>query len=70
MRTKTSQFPIYIEYEGQTFEAKAFASAGDQATDVSVTVRERGWYPFRVRFDTQKQAWIVSSLNRKRAGPS
>jgi hypothetical protein len=62
MRRKGRQFPIYVEYEGQKFDAKAFASAEDKAADVSITVRSRGWYPFRARFDGEQQAWIVSTL--------
>ena len=64
MRTKRHRFPIYVEYEGQRFESKAFASVEDKAADVSIAVRDCGWYPFRARFDGEQQAWIVSSLSR------
>jgi hypothetical protein len=63
MRTKRQRFPIYVEYEGQMFEAKAFALAEHQAEDVAIIVRDCGWYPFRARFDAEQQAWIVSSLS-------
>ena len=62
MRAKRHRFPIYVEYEGQTFDSKAFASPNDRAADVSITVRDCGWHPFRARFDGKEQVWIVSSL--------
>jgi hypothetical protein len=52
-----------IELEGQLIKSRVFASEAEQPAEISIKVRERGWLPYRVRFDQSKPAWIVSSLD-------
>jgi len=63
MPTKTRrQVPILIEFAGQKVPSDLFATAAEPHTDISMKVREKGWKPYRVRFDDKHPAWIVSSL--------
>ncbi|MBX6329560.1 MAG: hypothetical protein IRY89_13400 [Pseudolabrys sp.] len=37
------------------------------AVEVSLRLREIGWTPYKVRFDTQLQAWIALVIDWQRA---
>ena len=63
MRTKGRRCPIIIDLEGQLIKSQIFASKGEAPVEVSIKVREKGWLPYRVRFDESRAVWIVSSLN-------
>ena len=36
----------------------------EQPADVAMKLRDKGWSPYRVRFDDGQAAWIVSSLDK------
>ena len=64
MRTKgVRPRPVLIEFGGRIIKSEVFASASEQPADVAIRLRERGWNPYRVRFDDGQAAWIVSSLD-------
>ena len=68
MRAKSRQrCPIMIELDGQVIKSQVFASETEQPVEVSIKVREKGWLPYRVRFDESQAAWIVSSLEQLRS---
>jgi hypothetical protein len=52
-----------IEKDGRLIKSHIFASEVEQPAEVSMRVREKGWVPYRVRFDEIQAAWIVSSLD-------
>ena len=54
--------PILIEFAGRVIKADISASPAEQPADVAIKLRERGWNPYRVRFDEAQAAWIVSNL--------
>jgi hypothetical protein len=56
-----------IELEGQLIKSQVFASEADEPAEVSIRVREKGWLPYRVRFDEGQAAWIVSSFHMLRS---
>ena len=63
MRAKVRQrCPILIEIGGRVIKSDVIASETEQPADVAIRIRERGWSPYRVRFDDTKGAWIVASL--------
>jgi hypothetical protein len=68
MRAKTGprRCPIFIELEGQVIASKLLAAVSEQPAMVAVKMRDRGWNPYRVRFDDTRYAWIVSSLDQSR----
>jgi hypothetical protein len=37
------------------------------AADVSMRLRERGWAPYRVRFDSERHAWIAVVIDWQHA---
>jgi hypothetical protein len=39
----------------------------DDAADVSVKLRERGWEPYRVRLEPEQHAWVAVVMDWKRA---
>jgi hypothetical protein len=54
--------PILIEFGGQLVPSHLFASDAEQAAAVAIRIREKGWKPYRVKFDDDTATWIVSSL--------
>jgi hypothetical protein len=65
MRTKIRRrCPILVELGGSLFKADLFASDAEQPADVALKLRDKGWSPYRVRFDDSQAAWIASSLER------
>ena len=65
MRAKIRQrCPILVELGGQVIRSEEFASDAEQPADVAIKIREKGWNPYRVRFDDSQAAWIVSSLDQ------
>jgi hypothetical protein len=64
MRTKILRCPILVEHGGSLIKADIFASDAEQPADVAMKLRDKGWSPYRVRFDDSQAAWIVSSLER------
>ena len=62
MYTKQRRCPILVECKGQVIKSHLFASKVEQPADISMKIRDRGWKPFRVRFDDSHSAWIVSTL--------
>ena len=56
--------PILVELEGSLIKADMFASDAEQPADVATKLRDKGWSPYRVRFDHSQAAWIVSSLDK------
>jgi len=51
-----------IELDGKLIKSHVFASEGEPPVEVSLRVRDKGWVPYRVRFDKSQAAWIVSTL--------
>ena len=65
MRTKIRQrCPILVELGGSVIKADIFASDAEHPADVAMKLRDKGWSPYRVRFDDGQAAWIVSSLDK------
>ncbi len=53
-----------MEFGGQVMKADTFASDTEEPAHISIRLRDMGWSPYRVRFDTDQAAWIVSSFER------
>ena len=62
MGTKVRLRPVLIELGGQVINTKIVAPDGEEPARVSMRARENGWSPYRVRFDENHAAWIVSSF--------
>ena len=53
--------------------AKGRVSAGfsvpetDDAADVSMKLRQRGWMPYRLRLEAEQNAWVATVIDWQRA---
>jgi len=66
MRAKIRQrCPVLIDFDGDLIKSEMLASDAEQPAEVAIKLREKGWKPYRVRFDHDKAAWIVASLGRR-----
>lgn len=64
MRKRTRRCPILVDLGGQVVKVDTFASETEDPAQVSMRLRDIGWSPYRVRFDAERAAWIVSSFER------
>jgi hypothetical protein len=68
MHTKQRRCPILVETKGQMIKSDLFASDAEQPADISIKIRDRGWKPFRVRFDDSNSSWVVSTIEYAKRG--
>jgi hypothetical protein len=61
--TVRKRCPILIELGQDVIKSEVVASDSEQPATIAIKMREKGWSPYRVRFDDNQAAWIVSSLN-------
>jgi hypothetical protein len=66
MYSRVRRCPVLVELDGSVLESGILALSSEQAVDVAMKLREKGWSPFRVRFDENQASWIVSSLTGAR----
>ena len=64
MRKRARLCPVLIEFGGQIIKSEIVASDAEEPARISIGARDRGWAPYRVRFDDTQRAWIVSSFDR------
>jgi hypothetical protein len=53
-----------IEFGGSVLKADIVAADVEDPANIAIKVREKGWNPYRVRFDSAQSTWIVSSLDK------
>jgi len=63
MRNKSRLRPVLIEFGAQLLESQIVAGKGEEPAQISIRVRDRGWAPYRVRFDEGRDAWVVSAFD-------
>ena len=61
------RYPVLIESAGNRKRAGFSAPAAEQPFRITMKLREKGWHPYRVRFDPAVEAWIVSVIDWKSA---
>jgi hypothetical protein len=64
MSSKSRLRPVLIEFGGDIIKADIVALETEAPVRVSMRVRDKGWCPYRVRFDETQSVWIVSSFDR------
>ena len=57
------QCPVLIETYQGLFPAGLRAANVAQPSEVALAVREKGWTPYRVRFDTKAHVWIAKVID-------
>jgi len=63
MRKLAHRCPVLIEVGGQIVKSEIVASSAEEPARVSMRIRDKGWAPYRVRFDAAQGAWIVSTFD-------
>lgn len=61
------RYPVLIESAGNRKRAGFSAAAGEQPFRITMKLREKGWNPYRVRFDASAEVWIVSVIDWRSA---
>jgi hypothetical protein len=59
--------PVFVEMEPDPLAAGINAPVNAEPAEISLSLRERGWIPCRIRFDAQAGAWIASVIYRPSA---
>jgi hypothetical protein len=63
MRSKRSRrCPILVDIGQKLIKTRMSVSNTATPADIAISIRENGWHPYKVRFDTTANVWIVSSL--------
>jgi hypothetical protein len=57
------RYPVLIETAGARKRAGFSAAAGEEPPQITMKLREKGWTPYRVRFDAAAEAWVVSVID-------
>lgn len=56
-------YPVLAEtYQGR-FPTGLFAAVTAQPAEVTLALREKGWAPYRVRFDPEAGMWIARVID-------
>jgi hypothetical protein len=63
VRTRPRLRPVLVELGGRTVRSQIVASDAEEPARVSMRVRDKGWSPYRVRFDDSQAAWVVSTFD-------
>ena len=64
LRIRPRLRPVLIELGGRFIKSDIVASDAEEPARVSMKARDKGWSPYRVRFDDSQAAWIVSTFDR------
>jgi hypothetical protein len=58
---------VLIETKNGRQPAGFSAPASAEPSEITPKIREKGWIPYRIRFDTTDGVWIVTVIDWKRA---
>lgn len=58
---------VYIDTQKGRVSAGFTVPAEADAADVSLSLRRRGWTPYRLTLDTENHAWVAIVIDWKRA---
>jgi hypothetical protein len=63
----TRRYPVFVETSHGRTQAGVSLPANAAPVDVSLTLREKGWRAYRIRFDDAASAWIATVMDWKQA---
>jgi hypothetical protein len=56
-------FAVLVEtYQGRS-SAGLYAPATAQPVEVALALREKGWVPYRIRFEPEAEVWIAKVID-------
>ena len=58
---------VFVETSRGRIDAGFTVSESADATDVSMALRRLGWSPYRLRLETEHQAWVAVVIDWKKA---
>ena len=61
------RYPVLVDTPQGHFRAGFSAPEDEDRAGISLKVRDRGWLVYRVRFEPDQGAWVVSVMNTRRA---
>jgi hypothetical protein len=64
---RQQRYQVFLETSAGRKPAGFRAFAHEEPAQVALQTREKGWIPYRVRFEPEPGAWIVSVIDWKRA---
>ena len=63
---RQQRYQVFLETSAGRKPAGFRAFACEEPAQIALQTREKGWIPYRVRFDAEPGAWIVSVIDWKR----
>jgi hypothetical protein len=64
---RKGSWPVLVEtYRGRS-QTGLFAPDNAQPSEVALALREKGWVPYRIRFDPETSEWIAKVIDWGRA---
>ncbi len=61
---RVRQRPVLVEtYQGR-YPTGLSASDRAKPYEVALALREKGWAPYRVRFDAEEAVWVANVIDR------
>ena len=63
MHKKARLRPVLIELDREIIKSEIVASDAEEPAQVSIRLRDKGWAPYKVRFDDGQGAWIASAFD-------
>jgi hypothetical protein len=64
---RSRRFPVLLETAKGRVRAGFSAPAAEEPVRIAMKLRERGRDAYRIRFDSEANAWIASVIDWKRA---
>lgn len=58
---------VFVETSKGRVSAGFSVPAAADAADVSVRLRERGWAPYRLRLDRERDCWVAAVIDWRHA---
>jgi hypothetical protein len=62
---RTRGFPVLVDVSGRRVATGLRAAATEKPVMVALRLRERGWDPYKVSFDSAGGAWIALAFDSK-----
>ena len=64
---RQQRYQVFLETSAGRRPAGFRAFANEEPAWIALQTREKGWIPYRVRFESEPGAWVVSVIDWKRA---
>jgi hypothetical protein len=59
------RYPVFVETSGNRVSARFSAPESATMVEVAMKLREKGWQPYKIKFDQEAGVWIASVIDWK-----